>query len=151
MKSAAAGIGLAALPAWLRAGAAQGQSGTVRVAVIGTNNRGLDHIEALGGIDNAQIAYVCDVEDGALAKGVRQAAKLAGPQPKAVKDFRRILDDASVSRRHAILVRSGEGYRILDDRSLNGTSVNGREIQAAELRDGDVITLGRVELTYREV
>jgi len=95
MKSAAAGIGLAALPAWLRA-SAQGPSGTVRLAVIGTNNRGLDHIEALGGIDNAQIAYVCDVEDGALAKGVRQAAKLPGPQPKAVKDFRRILDDKSV-------------------------------------------------------
>jgi pSer/pThr/pTyr-binding forkhead associated (FHA) protein len=61
------------------------------------------------------------------------------------------LDDASVSRRHAIILRTDEGHRILDDRSLNGTWVNGREIQEAELRDGDVITLGRVELTYREV
>jgi hypothetical protein len=61
------------------------------------------------------------------------------------------LDDASVSRRHAIILRTDEGHRILDDRSLNGTCVNGREIQEAELCDGDVITLGRVELTYREV
>ena len=96
VKSAAAGIGLAALPSWLRSGATPGPGSMVRLAVIGTNNRGLDHIEALGGIDNAQVAYVCDVEDGALAKGVRQAAKLPGPQPKAVKDFRRILDDKSV-------------------------------------------------------
>jgi predicted dehydrogenase len=95
-KSAAAGIALAALPSWMRADAAPGPGATVRVAVIGTNNRGLDHIEALGGIDNAQIVYVCDVEDGALAKGMRQAAKLAGPQPKPVKDFRHILDDKSV-------------------------------------------------------
>ncbi|HEY4989386.1 MAG TPA: Gfo/Idh/MocA family oxidoreductase, partial [Opitutaceae bacterium] len=60
------------------------------------NNRGLDHIEALGGIADAEIAYVCDVEDGALAKGVRQAAKNSGPQPKALKDFRRALDDRTV-------------------------------------------------------
>lgn len=61
------------------------------------------------------------------------------------------LDDASVSRRHAIIVRTDDGHRILDDRSLNGTHVNGQEINDADLSDGDVITLGRVELTYREV
>ncbi len=61
------------------------------------------------------------------------------------------LDDVSVSRRHAIILRTDEGHRILDDRSLNGTYVNGREIRHAELNDGDVITLGRVELTYCEV
>ena len=61
------------------------------------------------------------------------------------------LDDASVSRRHAIILRTDEGHRILDDRSLNGTYVNGREIRHAELHDGDVIMLGRVELTYCEV
>ncbi len=61
------------------------------------------------------------------------------------------LDDVSVSRRHAIILRTEEGHRILDDRSLNGTFVNGREIRHAELHDGDVITLGRVEFTYCEV
>jgi hypothetical protein len=61
------------------------------------------------------------------------------------------LDDFSVSRRHAIIIRTDEGHRILDDRSLNGTYVNGREIRHAELRDGDVITLGRVQLTYCQV
>jgi predicted dehydrogenase len=93
--SATAGIGLAALPSLLRAGTS-GPSNTVRVAVIGTNNRGLDHIQALAGIDNVDIAYVCDVDDRALAKGVASAAKISGPQPKALKDFRRALDDASI-------------------------------------------------------
>jgi len=65
--------------------------------VIGSNTRGLDHIEALGGIDGVEIAYVCDVEDGALAKGMKQAAATApGSQPKAIKDFRRVLDDRSI-------------------------------------------------------
>ena len=61
------------------------------------------------------------------------------------------LDDVSVSRRHAIILRTQEGHRLLDDRSLNGTLVNGREIRHAELHDGDVILLGRVELTYCRV
>jgi pSer/pThr/pTyr-binding forkhead associated (FHA) protein len=61
------------------------------------------------------------------------------------------LDESSVSRRHAILVPRPSGARILDDRSSNGTFVNGRRIQQAELQDGDVIVLGRVMLRYLEL
>jgi pSer/pThr/pTyr-binding forkhead associated (FHA) protein len=61
------------------------------------------------------------------------------------------LDESSVSRRHAILVPRPTGARILDDRSANGTFVNGRRIQQADLRDGDVIVIGRVLLRYLEL
>ncbi len=61
------------------------------------------------------------------------------------------LDDSSVSRRHAILVPRRSGARLLDDRSANGTFVNGRRIQQADLTAGDVIVLGRVVLRYLEV
>jgi pSer/pThr/pTyr-binding forkhead associated (FHA) protein len=61
------------------------------------------------------------------------------------------LDEASVSRRHAIVVKRGSATRILDDRSANGTLVNGRRVQQAELRSGDVIVLGRVVLRYLEL
>src|SRR5687767_7384166 len=57
------------------------------------------------------------------------------------------LDDHTVSARHAILVVRGDRLRILDDRSTNGTVVNGRRVDEAELRDGDVVVLGRVVLT----
>jgi hypothetical protein len=60
------------------------------------------------------------------------------------------LDDASISRRHAIIVPHDSGHRILDDRSLNGTFVNGRRVEQQDLQDGDVITIGRLELVYRE-
>ena len=62
-----------------------------------------------------------------------------------------VLDDQSVSRRHAIISQRPAGARILDDRSANGTFVNGRRVVEADLRDGDVVVLGRVVLTYREV
>ena len=61
------------------------------------------------------------------------------------------LDDSSVSRRHAILVPRARGARILDDRSSNGTFVNGRRVQQSELRNGDVIVLGRAVLRYVEL
>jgi predicted component of type VI protein secretion system len=61
------------------------------------------------------------------------------------------LDDHTVSARHAIVVARGDRLRILDDRSTNGTVVNGRRIDEAELHDGDVVVLGRVVLTYHDV
>ncbi len=61
------------------------------------------------------------------------------------------IDENSVSRRHAIIVHRPTGARVLDDRSSNGTFVNGRRISQAELRDGDVILVGRVVLRYLEV
>ena len=61
------------------------------------------------------------------------------------------IDDASVSRRHARVVeRSGRAW-ILDDRSMNGTWVNGKRVDAAILSNGDEIVLGRVALRFVEV
>jgi pSer/pThr/pTyr-binding forkhead associated (FHA) protein len=63
-----------------------------------------------------------------------------------------LLEDQSVSRRHAVLVDGGDdGVRILDDRSANGTFVNGRCVTDVVLHDRDVIRLGRVTLLYRDV
>ena len=60
------------------------------------------------------------------------------------------LDEASVSRRHAILINRRNAL-LIDDRSANGTLVNGHRVERAELRDGDVLTLGRVVVRYVEI
>jgi pSer/pThr/pTyr-binding forkhead associated (FHA) protein len=61
------------------------------------------------------------------------------------------LDENSVSRRHAMLVDRPGGARVLDDRSSNGTLLNGRRVVQADLHDGDVLVLGRAVLRYLEV
>ena len=61
------------------------------------------------------------------------------------------LDDASISRRHARIVERNGRAVLLDDRSMNGTYVNGRRIEAAILSDGDEIVIGRVVLRFVEV
>ena len=57
-------------------------------------------------------------------------------------------DDATVSRRHALVVSQAEGVRVLDDRSLNGVYVNGDRVEWAPLTDGDEITIGRHSLFF---
>jgi len=52
-------------------------------------------------------------------------------------------DDATVSRRHALVASQADGVRVLDDRSLNGVFVNGRRVEWAPLADGDEIAIGR--------
>jgi pSer/pThr/pTyr-binding forkhead associated (FHA) protein len=61
-----------------------------------------------------------------------------------------VLDDASVSRRHALLARRGERMVILDDRSRNGVHVNGQRVSEATLADGDTIAIGQVLLRFVE-
>jgi pSer/pThr/pTyr-binding forkhead associated (FHA) protein len=61
------------------------------------------------------------------------------------------LDDASVSRRHALLIREHDGIHLVDDRSLNGVEVNGERVDRAILRDGDTIAVGRVRLRFLDV
>jgi len=59
-------------------------------------------------------------------------------------------DDATVSRRHALIVNQADGTRVLDDRSLNGVYVNGRRVEWSPLRDGDQIVVGRHTLWFLE-
>jgi pSer/pThr/pTyr-binding forkhead associated (FHA) protein len=60
-----------------------------------------------------------------------------------------ILEDPTVSRRHAIIVLTDDGARLLDDNSLNGTWCNGeRVVDGVALRDGDVIGVGAATLRY---
>ncbi|HET8786875.1 MAG TPA: FHA domain-containing protein [Candidatus Limnocylindrales bacterium] len=57
-------------------------------------------------------------------------------------------DDATVSRRHALLASEQGGVRVLDDRSLNGIQVNGRRVEWSPLVDGDQLTVGRHVLYF---
>ena len=61
------------------------------------------------------------------------------------------LDDPTVSRRHAVIVRTPEGeLRVLDDRSMNGILVNGEQVDWSPLSDGDELQIGRYTLSVIE-
>jgi pSer/pThr/pTyr-binding forkhead associated (FHA) protein len=58
------------------------------------------------------------------------------------------LDDVTVSRRHAVLSRRDGAYVLEDEGSLNGTFVNRRRVESAELSDGDELQIGKYRLTF---
>ena len=61
-----------------------------------------------------------------------------------------VIPDVLASRHHATLVPSPEGVKILDARSINGTFVNGTRVDEALLREGDVVTIGNVDLVFQD-
>ena len=58
------------------------------------------------------------------------------------------LDDVTVSRDHAVLVRRSGSWFLDDSGSLNGTYVNRRRIDSHRLEDGDELQIGKYKLTY---
>lgn len=114
-----------------------------------------------------------------LHLGVRERARAVGPFPKpvagrhlAIEDGDEVLlvaldrdvlhvgrspsadivlDDATVSRRHAVIARQDGQTVLLDDRSRHGVEVNGERVGRAVLRNGDTIHLGSVAMRFVEV
>jgi FHA domain/zinc-ribbon domain len=58
------------------------------------------------------------------------------------------LDDVTVSRRHAEIVREGDDYVIRDLGSLNGTFVNRHRIESAVLSADDEVQIGKYRMTF---
>ena len=54
------------------------------------------------------------------------------------------VDDHSVSRRHCLIKREDESFRIVDLESYNGTFVNGVPVGEQSLKHGDQVAVGRV-------
>ncbi|MGI9089427.1 MAG: FHA domain-containing protein [Chthoniobacterales bacterium] len=59
-----------------------------------------------------------------------------------------VIDDPSVSSRHALLQAAGEDYLLKDLGSTNGTRVNGQVIESVTLRGGDRVRFGKVEARF---
>ncbi|TRW79840.1 ATP-binding cassette domain-containing protein [Mycolicibacterium sp. 018/SC-01/001] len=61
-----------------------------------------------------------------------------------------VIPDVLASRHHATLVTTGAGTEIRDNRSINGTFVNGSRVDVQLLSDGDTVTIGNVDLVFRD-
>ena len=58
------------------------------------------------------------------------------------------LDDITVSRRHAEIVRRSDGFHVLDVGSLNGTYVNRDRVEETRLGNGDELQIGKFKLVF---
>ncbi|HEY9323621.1 MAG TPA: FHA domain-containing protein [Agromyces sp.] len=57
-------------------------------------------------------------------------------------------DDVTVSRRHSEITRTGTSFELVDQRSLNGTYVNGERVDRATLVNGAEVRIGKFRLNF---
>ena len=84
--------------------------------------------------DGGEIVVIA-IGEGSLRLGRGQASDV-------------VLEDRSVSRRHAVVTRRRDEVVLWDDRSLNGVHVNGERVTQAALENGDAILLGEVQMRF---
>ena len=77
--------------------------------------------------------------------GSRFALEMSTPAGTPTATF---LDDVTVSRRHAEIVREGGQYYVRDVGSLNGTYLNRVRVDSAPLHDGDELQIGTFKLVF---
>ena len=95
--AAATGLGLSVAPELARTAVRSASANDrITVAVMGTNSRGAALARTFARQPGAEVAFICDVEDGALAKGVEATLETQDKRPDGVRDVRRVLDDPSV-------------------------------------------------------
>lgn len=118
--------------------------------------------------DTTEIAAVEDVVSvGAIAApdGENGAFLVGTGEPISGKTFRLamgrttlgrsedcdvVIKDRTVSLRHAEVIVRPEGCTLTNLMATNGSRINGREVQSAELQDGDVLRLGSVQMVYKD-
>ncbi|MDI3518424.1 MAG: hypothetical protein PWQ34_571 [Caldanaerobacter sp.] len=59
-----------------------------------------------------------------------------------------VIESPYVSAKHALIRKKGKRFYIEDLNSTNGTFVNGKRVKVARIKNGDVITLGDVDLKF---
>jgi ABC transport system ATP-binding/permease protein len=88
-----------------------------------------------------------------MMKILRPGKSAAESMPGAIKIGRAndndiVIPEVLASRHHATLIPTPQGTAIHDNRSINGTFVNGSRVDLAVLHDGDVVTIGNIDLVF---
>lgn len=118
----------------------------------------VDPLQDAPGPDDDLTVRMGDLDQGVGVLIVRAGAQ-AGDRFVLDSDVTRLgrhpdseisLDDITVSRRHAEVHRTEQGYAVADSGSLNGTYVNQERVERAILRHGDELQIGKFRLVFFE-
>jgi len=118
----------------------------------------VDPLQEAPGVEDDIVVSVGDLPRGAAVLIVRSGAQagdrfaLAAAETRLGRhpDSEIMLDDITVSRRHAAIEQTPEGYVVTDAGSLNGTYVNQERIERAVLHHGDELQVGKFRLVLFE-
>lgn len=133
-----------------------------RVAIMGLNGRGTAHAAAYAMNENAEVAYICDVDSRAIASGIELVGKSGQKEkPKGVSDFRKALEDPSVDilsiaapdhwHAPAALLGLKAGKHIYIEKPGSHNPAEGEMLIQASARYGKVVQLGNQRRSWPRV
>jgi predicted dehydrogenase len=73
-----------------------GANEQLRVAVVGVNGRGKDHVTGFAGKHNCIVATICDADSAVIGGAMSIAQKKQKETPKYEQDIRKVLEDKSI-------------------------------------------------------
>jgi predicted dehydrogenase len=73
-----------------------GSNDRIRVAVIGVNGRGKDHVSSFNRMPDVDVATLCDIDTRVFAPAAKIITDSGKPAPKLVQDLRRVMDDPEI-------------------------------------------------------
>lgn len=125
---------------------------TVVVTLMGANNRGSQLAERIASIPGIDIAYVCDPDERAIAKGIAAATVRDGRRPTGRKDFRATLDDPAVDalvcaapnhwHAAATLIACDAGKHVYVEKPCSHSAAEGEMMIAAAEKNQRVVQVG---------
>lgn len=116
----------------------------------------IDPLQESPSPDDDIVVSVSSIPDGSASLIVRN-----GPQPGSVlvlrepltrvgrhPDSELVLDDITVSRRHAEIEKISDTWQVRDSGSLNGTYLNNRRVDSGTLHHGDEVQIGKFRMLF---
>jgi predicted dehydrogenase len=91
-------------------GAADQPNDRVVLAVMGVRGRGRDLMNGFVGLDNVEVAYLCDPDENVVPRALKELEKRQQKTPKVEKDIRRVLEDKDVT---AVVVAAPDHWHAL--------------------------------------
>jgi predicted dehydrogenase len=74
-----------------------GANDQLRVAVVGVNGRGMDHVGGFLGKDlNCVITTICDCDEGVIGRAMKRVEDKQGMPPVYQKDIRKVVEDKNI-------------------------------------------------------
>ena len=140
---------------------AQGANGRVEVAVVGVNSRGHALAETFARLEDAHVAYVCDVDFRALSRTVQAVAALQDRRPVGLEDFRQALEDPSLDavviatpdhwHAPASILALDAGKHVYVEKPCSHNPAEGEMLVAAARRNKKICQMGNQRRSWSKI
>src|SRR5690625_1961545 len=160
-QTAVAGLGLGLMGKLSSLEAKDSPNNRIRTAAIGVNARGRTVANVFAQVPGSEIAYVCDVDSRALERTRQLCAESQGKEPKAEKDFRKVLEDPDVdavmiatpNHWHApmAILALKAGKHVYVEKPCSQTPREGELLQEAARKYNRVVQIGNQRRSWPRV